>query len=208
MDYNRSKVLIVDDEALNVTFLETTLRKDYQIYTAPNGNEALRQVREHMPDLILLDVIMPGISGFEVARTLRADPLTSAIPVIFLTVMDSFEAESEGLTAGGLDYLTKPFNLKLLKLRVRNHLELKRRNDLIREQRDLVTRQKEELEASFARIKRLEGIISICMHCKNIRSDDASWQKIERYITEHSDAQFSHCICPNCHQTHYREFGP
>jgi response regulator RpfG family c-di-GMP phosphodiesterase len=208
MGNNRSKVLIVDDEALNVKFLETTLRKDYQVYTAPNGDDALRQVQEHMPDLVLLDVIMPGMSGFEVARALQANPLTCAIPVIFLTVMDSFEAESEGLTAGGLDYLTKPFNLKLLKLRVRNHLELKRRNDLIREQRDLVTRQKEELEASFARIKRLEGIISICMHCKNIRSDDASWQKIERYITEHSDAQFSHCICPNCHQTHYREFGP
>jgi DNA-binding response OmpR family regulator len=208
MDHRRSKVLIVDDEILNVSFLENTLRTDYQVYTAPNGEDALLQVQEHRPDLILLDVIMPGMSGFDVARALQADPRTCDVPVIFLTVMDSFEAESEGLTAGGMDYLTKPFNFKLLKLRVRNHLELKHRNDLIREQRDLVTRQKEELEASFARIKRLEGIISICMHCKNIRSDDASWQKMERYITEHSDAQFSHCICPNCHQKHYQEFAP
>jgi response regulator RpfG family c-di-GMP phosphodiesterase len=197
------KILIVDDELLNIQFLETTLKKNYQVFTALNGPDALRKVWEHAPDLILLDVIMPGMSGFEVARAVKADQFSCAIPIIFLTVMDTFEAETEGLEAGGIDYLTKPFNLKLLKLRVHNHLELKGKNDLIREQRDLVTRQKEELEASLARVKRLEGMISICMHCNNIRSDDASWQKIEQYLTEHTDAQFSHCICPNCHSQHY-----
>jgi DNA-binding response OmpR family regulator len=196
-------ILIVDDEVLNREFLEGALRKQYRVHTALDGFDALRQVEAQTPDLILLDVIMPGMNGFQVARALKAEERYAAIPIIFLTVMDGFAAEMEGLGAGGIDYLTKPFNLKLLKLRVHNHLELKRRSDLVREQRDLVTRQKEELEASLARVKRLEGIISICMHCKDIRSDDASWQRIEQYIIEHSDAQFSHCICPSCHQQHY-----
>ena len=196
-------ILIVDDEPLNVKFLEATLQKHYAVVSALNGPDAIRQLREETPDLILLDVVMPGMNGFEVARTIKAEGKYSDVPIIFLTVMDTFEAEAQGFESGGIDYLTKPFNLRLLKLRVHNHLELKGKNDLIREQRDLVTRQKEELEASLARIKRLEGIISICMHCKNIRSDDASWQRIENYITEHSDAQFSHCICPSCHEQHY-----
>jgi DNA-binding response OmpR family regulator len=203
MGGREESILIVDDEVLNVEFLQATLKKQYRVHTALNGFDALRQVEAQTPDLILLDVIMPGMNGFQVARAIKADARHAAIPIIFLTVMDGFEAEMEGLGAGGIDYLTKPFNLRLLKLRVHNHLELKRKSDLIREQRDLVTRQKEELEASLARLKRLEGIISICMHCKDIRSDDASWQRIEQYIIEHTDAQFSHCICPGCHQQHY-----
>jgi DNA-binding response OmpR family regulator len=203
MTGKRNKILIVDDEPLNIQFLKTSLELYHQVFTAPGGAEALLQVREHAPDLVLLDVIMPGMNGFEVARAIKGAAASSAIPIIFLTVMDTLEAESEGLESGGIDYLTKPFNLKLLRLRVNNHLELKRRSDLIREQRDLVTRQKEELEASMARVKRLEGMISICMHCKNIRNDDASWQEIERYLTEHTDARFSHCICPSCHEQHY-----
>jgi response regulator RpfG family c-di-GMP phosphodiesterase len=197
------KILIVDDEAFNIHFLEATLAKDYQIASSHNGPDAIRHIKECKPDLILLDVIMPGMNGFEVARAIKADEQCSAIPIIFLTVMDTFNGEAEGLEAGGIDYLVKPINLKLLKLRVQNHLDLKRKNDLIRRQRDLVMRQKEELEASLARIKRLEGVISICMHCKNVRVDDASWQIIERYITDHTDAQFSHCICPSCHHQHY-----
>ena len=195
--------MIVDDEPLNLRFLEIALEKDYLVRTASDGPEALRQVSHSAPDLILLDVIMPGMSGFQVARAIRADENCCAVPIIFLTILDSFAGEIEGLESGGIDYLTKPFNLRFLLLRVRNHLELKRRNDVIREQRDLVTRQKEEIEAAFARVRRLEGIISICMHCKDIRGADASWGKVERYLMEHTDAQFSHCICPRCHSQHY-----
>ena len=100
-------------------------------------------------------------------------------------------------------YVIKPVNVELLKLRISNHLELKRQNDLIREQRDLLASQKSELEAAFDRIKRLEGIIPICMHCKSIRKDDASWVVLEKYIMDHSDAYFSHGICPGCLAKHY-----
>ena len=96
----------------------------------------------------------------------------------------------------------------MLKLRVRNNLEVKVHNDLVREQRDLLSRKNKELEAAFARIRRLEGIIPICMHCKNIRSDDASWQKLEAYISNHSNAIFSHGICPDCIAEHYPDIKP
>ena len=188
--------MVVDDEPLNIQFLISALQKKYQVYTSLNGADAICQANEHMPDLILLDVVMPGMNGFDVARAIKANEKLADIPIIFLTVVDSLDGETEGLTAGGIDYLPKPFNLKLLELRINNHLELKRKNDLIRE-------QKEELEASFARIKRLEGIIPICMHCKSIRSDEASWQQIEEYLTEHTDAVFSHGICPSCYDEHY-----
>jgi len=205
MDKARHCVLIVDDEQVNALLLESALGDDYRVEVARNGFEAIEKVRTCAPDLILLDVIMPGINGFEVARVIKEEQNSCDIPIIFLTIMDTFEGESEGLEAGGIDYLRKPFNLKLLQLRVRNQLELKRKNDLIREQRDLVIRQKEELETSLARIRRLEGMISICMHCKSLRNANDSWLGIEQYFSEHTDAQFSHCICPTCHERHYTD---
>lgn len=203
MNNGRSRILIVDDEATNIQLLESALRKDYEVHAALNGYDALGKVKECLPDLILLDVMMPELNGFDVSRLIKSDEMFSAIPIIFLTAMDTVEAEAEGLEAGGIDYLTKPVELNLLKLRVRNHLESKRRSDLIRTQRDHLARQKEELEAAMARIKRLEGLISICMHCKNIRSEDTAWQRIEQYFAEHTDALFSHCICPSCLKQHY-----
>lgn len=198
-------VLIVDDEPVNALLLEAALGDNYRVEVAGNGLEAIEKVRRCAPDLILLDVIMPGMSGFEVARVIKEEENSCDIPIIFLTIVDTLEGESEGLQAGGIDYLRKPFNLKVLQLRVRNQLELKRKNDLIREQRNLVIRQKEELETSLARIRRLEGMLSICMHCKSLRNDNDSWQGIEQYISENTDAQFSHCICPTCHETHYTD---
>ena len=203
MNTNRYKILIVDDEPLNIRLLEGALKEDYEIYFSLNGYDAIRRVKEQIPDLILLDVMMPDINGFDVSRAIKSDDMFSSVPIIFLTAMDTIEGEAEGLGAGCIDYLTKPVDFNLLKLRIHNHLEIKRQNDLIREQRDLLARQKEELEGALARIKRLEGIIPICMHCKSIRSDDASWQKIEEYITEHTDALFSHGICPSCLLKHY-----
>lgn len=199
----RHKILIIDDDPINIHFLKEYLQKDYDIGTSLNGFDAIHLVKEQNPDLILLDVIMPNISGFDLARTIKSDEMFSAIPIIFLTSLDSSEAEAEGLEAGGIEFLTKPVHLNLLKLRIMNHLALKYRTDLVREQRDLLILKKEELESSMARIKHLEGLLPICMHCKSIRIDDASWQRVEEYIIEHSDASFTHGICPSCIAEHY-----
>jgi DNA-binding response OmpR family regulator len=194
----RFSILVVDDEPVNILLMTSALEETYEIFTALNGLDAIIKCKQYMPDLILLDVMMPDLSGFDVCRSIKSDAAFVDIPIIFLTALDSAEGQLQGLDLGGIDYLTKPVNLDLLTLRVRNHIELKKRNDLVKEQRNLLARQKEELEAAFIRIKRLEGIIPICMYCKGIRKDDTYWQQIESYISDHTNALFSPEVCPAC----------
>ncbi len=192
------KILIVDDEAVNVGVLANALKGSYEICTALSGEEALGMLKEHSPDLVLLDVMMPEMDGFEVCRLMRAEGAYADTPIIFVTALDSEEGESEGLELGAVDYITKPVNLKLAKLRIRNQLELKRQRNVVEAQNRLLTLQKAELEATLARVKRLEGLITICMSCKKIRGENKAWQRLEKYMSEHSDAFFSHGICPEC----------
>ena len=201
----RFRILVVDDELINVQIMTSALKGEYDVLTARNGYAAISMIKEHIPDLILLDVMMPDLSGFDVCASIKADASFAEIPVIFLTALDTLAGELQGLELGGIDYITKPINFNQLKLRMRNHLELKERNDLVKEQRDLLARQKAELEAALARIKRLEGIIPICMHCKSIRNVDSAWQRLEKYISDHTDAIFSHGICPTCLEKHHPE---
>jgi DNA-binding response OmpR family regulator len=195
---NKPRVLIVDDEPVNIQILEMALRKTYEIITAENGYDAIRQVKETIPDLILLDVMLPDIDGFDVCKVIKADDMFADIPVLFLTAMDTKIGQMSGLETGGIDYLTKPVDLDLLKLRMKNHIDLKMRNETIKEQRDLLAHKNNELEEALSRVKQLEGIIPICMYCKKIRDDHNSWQQLEAYITEHSEAMFSHGLCPHC----------
>jgi len=192
------KILIVDDEPINIQVLERALDNKYDTFSANNGYDAIRLVKERKPDLILLDVMMPDLNGFDVCKIIKSDENFADIPILFLTAMDTISGEVTGLQLGGIDYLSKPVNFDLLNLRVRNHIELKKRSDFIREQRDIVNRKNEELEAALARVKRLEGIIPICMYCKKIREDNDVWKQLEQYICEHSEALFSHGVCPHC----------
>ena len=194
----RPRVLIVDDEPINLRLISVSLSEEYDILTALNGHEAISRLKQQEVDLILLDVMMPDISGFDVCRIIKADSRYAEIPVVFLTAMDTPQGECQGLDLGAIDYLSKPVELELLKLRVRNLTALKLRGDEVRQQRDLLAIRKEELEAALARVRQLEGIIPICMYCKKIKDDKQSWQQLERYISEHSEAMFSHSACPEC----------
>ncbi|MDD2899089.1 MAG: response regulator [Desulfuromonadaceae bacterium] len=194
----RARILIVDDDPTNISVLEKTLCEEYEVCIAENGYDALRLTKELHPDLILLDIMMPDLDGFDVCRIIKAEETFADIPIIFLTALDTIADELMGLKLGGLDYLTRPIDLDLLKLRVRNHMALKERNNLIKEQRDQLAQQKHELDAALALVKQLEGIIPICMHCKKIRDDKQSWHQLEQYISDHSEAKFSHGICPAC----------
>jgi DNA-binding response OmpR family regulator len=187
----RHRILAVDDEYVNIQLLKSALCEEYDILTALNGHEAIELIKQYKPDLILLDVMMPDISGFDVCTIIKADERFTDIPVIFLTALDSQDDQLQGLELGGIDYITKPINFALLKLRVRNHLAMK-------EQRDLLARQKEELEEALARVKQLEGIIPICTYCKKIRDDKQSWHQLETCISDHSETVFSHGACPEC----------
>jgi len=120
----KNSVLIVDDEISNLQVLNHMLGSDYMIYTAKNGVNALEKAREYAPDLILLDIVMPGMDGYQVLEELRKMKMTSKIPVIFITGLSSVEDEKIGLSLNAADYISKPFSPMIVKLRVRNQLQI------------------------------------------------------------------------------------
>jgi diguanylate cyclase (GGDEF)-like protein len=126
-------VLIVDDVPANIQVLAEALRGDYKLKVATTGAEGLAVAMQTPPDLILLDVMMPEMDGFDVCRALKNNPTTHGIPVIFVTARDGQEDEELGLNLGAVDYISKPFHLPIVRARVRNHLTLKRRADMLEE---------------------------------------------------------------------------
>jgi diguanylate cyclase (GGDEF)-like protein len=125
----RPSILIVDDEVSNIEILSAVLEEDHDIYFATSGDEAMATARAALPDLILLDVLMPGTDGYEVCTKLKADPLLADVPVIFTTALGDQEAEVKGLMLGAIDYITKPITPVVVRARVRNHLDMKRMRD-------------------------------------------------------------------------------
>jgi diguanylate cyclase (GGDEF)-like protein len=128
---NRQKILLVDDMPANLMMLGEELKKDYDIFIATSGEAALNMAEDNPPDLILLDVVMPNMDGREVCRRLKDNEVTKNIPVIFITANNAEGDEEEGLSIGAVDYITKPFSLPILRARVRTHLDLKRKTDIL-----------------------------------------------------------------------------
>ncbi|RLC08231.1 MAG: diguanylate cyclase response regulator [Deltaproteobacteria bacterium] len=128
----KQRIMIVDDARENIKALGQVLRPDNTISFAFNGETALKIANsDNPPDLILLDIMMPGMNGYEVCMQLKANDKTQNIPVIFITAMSEVEDETKGLDIGAVDYITKPFNRAIVKARVRTHLELKRHRDML-----------------------------------------------------------------------------
>ncbi len=125
----RERILIVDDETASINILVSTLKMEYDLVIAKNGAEALERVAQDRPDLILLDIWMPGTNGVMVCKTLKDDPATRDVPVIFITAMSEEINEAYGLELGAVDYIGKPFNPIVVRARIRTHLELKRHRD-------------------------------------------------------------------------------
>jgi len=128
----RPRLLVVDDQPVNVQLLYRVFAADHQVFAATEGNKALEIARQQQPDLILLDVVMPELDGFEVCRRLKSDELTRDIPVIFLTANADPDSEAHGLDVGAVDFIGKPFNTKVVRARVKTHVTLKRQGDLLR----------------------------------------------------------------------------
>jgi DNA-binding response OmpR family regulator len=171
-------LLAVDDAPRNLKLLATALeRVGYEVILAADGVQGLEYAGRRRPDLILLDILMPGMDGIEVCRRLKADPATQGIPIIFLTAQAKSVEVLAGFEAGAVDYVTKPFQIPELLARVHVHLELRRA------QREIRT---------------LQGLLPTCAHCKKIRDEEGIWHGIEAYISERSEAQFSHGLCPDC----------
>jgi diguanylate cyclase (GGDEF)-like protein len=128
---DKMRVLIVDDVPGNIKILAEILRDEFEISVASNGKTALKLALSTMPDLILLDVVMPQMDGYEVCTKLKTDPETKEIPIIFVTGQNEDMDETKGLNLGAIDYVTKPAKPAILKARVRNHIETKRQRDIL-----------------------------------------------------------------------------
>ena len=137
-DLSQCTVMVVDDVEANVDILGEVLGEDYDISVAMDGETALELVREIHPDLILLDVMMPEMSGYEVCTQLKADPKTAGIPIVFVTAMGEVEDETKGLELGAIDYLVKPISPPIVKARVKNHLELKLAKEELEKQNEIL----------------------------------------------------------------------
>lgn len=200
MDTKRDRqttVLLVDDQPANLKVLLSYLQQQgFTPLTAQNGERALYQVANFKPDIILLDVMMPGIDGFETCRRLKGNSDTADIPVIFMTALTDIDDKVKGFQAGGVDYVTKPFQHEEVLARLTTHLTL------CSLQKELAEKNR-QLQEALDNVKQLSGFLPICASCKKIRDDQGYWNQIESYIQDHSEALFSHSICPQCSKKLY-----
>jgi putative two-component system response regulator len=150
---DRATILVVDDTPDNLTLISGLLKDTYKVKVANNGERALKAVKgEGKPDLILLDIMMPGMDGYEVCRRLMADPETSAIPVIFLTAKSRVEDETMGFELGGSDYIIKPVSPPILMARIKTQLSLKAAEVFLRDQKAFLETEVERRGANSAAI--------------------------------------------------------
>ena len=194
------KVLVADDDPTSRKMLEAVLPIwGYEVISAKDGKEAWQILTQpNRPSLAILDWMMPEMDGVEICKKVRALENGSPLYLIILTVREEKKDIVKGLKAGADDYLAKPFHPEELRAR----LDVGKR--LITLQNNLAARVK-ELQEALDHIKTLQGILPICMYCHKIRTDKESWQRLENYICEHSDAEFSHSICPECMEKHFPE---
>jgi sigma-B regulation protein RsbU (phosphoserine phosphatase) len=194
------KVLIAEDDVTSRMMLKAILTKwGYEVVETSDGDEAWQVLqREDAPRLAILDWVMPGLSGDELCRKVRQLSPLRPIYIILLTVRRDKADVIVGLEAGANDYVRKPFDREELRARVRVG------ERVVRLEATLFKRIR-ELQDAMAHIKRLQGILPICTYCHRIRTDKESWERLEEYISQHSDAEFSHGICPECLEKHLPE---
>jgi len=166
-DQYSGMILVVDDEPANVDLVQSYLKANsYKVIKAYSGEEALKKAFADPPDLILLDVMMPGISGFEVCRRLKSDNRTQLIPVILLTALQDFQSKIQGLEAGADEFLSKPFNLTELLTRVRNLLRIKRLTDQLEQTESVIFALARAVEAKDSYTK--EHILRIANYAERL----------------------------------------
>jgi DNA-binding response OmpR family regulator len=193
--------VLVTDDSPDILLLSTTLlrRAGYEVFEASTGKECLDAVRIHHPDLVLLDVVLPDVTGVEVCRQIKNDKNLNDIFVILASgVQISSEHQAEGLDIGADGYIVRPISNKEFLARVQAGERIKRAEAALREKEIQQQALISELEAALAVIKTLKGYIPICATCKRIRDDEGYWNQLETYISKHTDAVFTHGICPTC----------
>ncbi len=191
---NNLRVLVAEDDPTCGRVLEASLaRWGYDVVACANGHQAWEALqRPESPLLAILDWMMPGMDGVEICQKVRAVPEIAGKYIILLTTRSSKQDVVEGLGAGADDYITKPFHAQEMRARV--HVGSR----VVTLQRSLGDRVA-ELERAASKINQLQGLLPICAYCKSIRNDQNYWERVEQYISEHSEVQFTHGICPSCY---------
>lgn len=269
IDSSSIEILVVEDSPTQALCLEGALEEaNYQVSIARNGQEALDYLKDHRPTLIVSDIVMPGMDGYELCRLVKADKELQDTPVLLVTSLSDPADILKGLQCGADNFITKPYQERELLSRIqyllvnrelrhrsaaglgveiffagRKHfltaermqiidmlissfetavthkLEVDRVNrqltqlndQLVQEvaERKKSEQEKErligELQQALAEVKKLSGLLPICASCKRIRDDQGYWRQIEGYISAHSEADFSHGICPKCAKELYPE---
>lgn len=187
------RILVAEDDRVSRHALQTRLETwGFAVTGHSDGTSAWEALRaEGAPHLVILDWLMPGMDGIEICRRMRAEPQARPAYIILLTARVGRENVIQGLDAGADDYVTKPFDFDELRARVQVGVRV------VELQKALAERV-QQLEEALSRVKQLQGLLPICSYCKKIRDDRNYWQQVEGYISEHSEAQFSHGICPDC----------
>ena len=189
------KILIAEDDTTSQVMLKAMVAKaGYEPVVTGDGLSAYELlIKPGAPKLALLDWMMPGMDGVEVCRKIRELKSDEPTYIILLTSRDDKKDIIRGLKSGANDYITKPYDVEELQVRIsvgRKVVELQ----------SLLAGRIVELQTALDQIKTLKGLLPICMYCKKIRDDKQYWQQVEQYVTSHTEAQFSHAICPDCYK--------
>jgi sigma-B regulation protein RsbU (phosphoserine phosphatase) len=193
--------LVADDDPVTAAALAGSLRRwNFDVTVAHDGASAWTAIRgEPQPSLAIVDWVMPGVDGLELCRRIRLDTRHAHMYVLLLTARDSRADIVTGLDAGADDYLVKPFDAEELRARVHTGARILRLQQSLAE-------QVAKLQETIANVKQLKGLLPMCSYCKRIRKDEDYWQQVEAYVSDHSDAEFSHGVCPSCLEEVRRDF--
>ncbi|MDX9720566.1 MAG: response regulator transcription factor [Myxococcota bacterium] len=192
------RILVAEDDRTSRDLLLLLLeRAGHEVVVTVDGRQAWNAAQApDAPKLLILDWMMPELSGPELCKRLRALSVESPPYIILLTALSEKRYVAEGLDAGANDYLSKPVD----PLELRARVDVGERMLKLHEQ---LVKRNQELQDAMTQIRTLHGIIPICCHCKRILDDHKYWRRIEEYITEHTDALFSHDLCPECELKYY-----
>lgn len=195
------RVLLADDDRIATRILVAALQPwSFDLTVVHDGEAAWTQLQERRPHIAILDWEMPGADGPELCRRARQTPVCAGTYIILLTGREGRANLIHGLGAGADDYVIKPFDREEFQVRVQVGARVATLQERLAE-------RVAELQAALNNVRQLEGFIAICSYCKRIRSDAQQWEQMERYISDHSHAEFSHGICPDCFEKVRAEFG-
>jgi DNA-binding response OmpR family regulator len=193
------KILIAEDDLTSRRILEAILAKwNYEVIATSDGLEAWQALQtENAPPIAIIDWMMPGMDGVEFCRQIRQTHTLTPTYIILLTSKAQQEDVVAGLEAGANDYIRKPFEREELRARIQV-------GERVVELQTALADRVKMLEEAIVKIKTLQGLLPICSYCKKIRNDQDYWQQIETYVAEHTQAEFTHGICPDCLEKHIK----